>query len=569
MAYLKSKELFGITSPRSPFKMVPEVQLLIEKFSGRPWNSKTQDEFAHLLSENSSFEGNGSQKDMAFSARDRINRGPKALGIVNLSPLIALTEPGKEFLDPDKREDILLRQLMKFQLPSPYHKPTDKSPETFWVRPYLEILRLVSHFGSLTFDEVKMFALQMNDYHKFDNIVAQIVQFRLEKESSTRGYKEFSGEYFDNIIQKIYSSEISAGETKTRESNDTSLRKFLDTKESNLRDYTDAIFRYLRGTQVVAISEVGHSISIQENKRGDVDYLLKNISRDPCFVDDEDKFKEYLFNSELPVLYSDDPDHLIEKLRDLGVDLAAYQNKSPTDLKVALKKLNERKKARILANEIAHLKTYSEFPDIMKTFEEIKKGSYYDTPLMLEWNTWRALTMIDGGQIKANMDFDDDGKPLSTAVGNMPDIECDYQDFGICVEVTMQVGQRQYESEGEPVARHLAKFKQKIGKPAYCIFVAPKINPASIAFFYSLYSAKISYYGGSSAIIPVDLSTFEEIVREANQNQAAANFQKLKKLCEDSINVANNSSDEMEWFNFISSESKNLWKNCGKTTPAA
>ena len=43
---------------------------------------------------------------------------------------------------------------------------------------------------------------------------------------------------------------------------------------------------------------------------------------------------------------------------------------------------------------------------------------------MFEYNTWRAMTMLDGGNIKGNFKFDDIGQPLSTASGNMPDIEC-------------------------------------------------------------------------------------------------------------------------------------------------
>ena len=49
----------------------------------------------------------------------------------------------------------------------------------------------------------------------------------------------------------------------------------------------------------------------------------------------------------------------------------------------------------------------------------------------------------------------------STAQGNMADISCDYGDFRLTVEVTMQSGKRQYEAEGEPVTRHLAKVKKK------------------------------------------------------------------------------------------------------------
>ena len=53
------------------------------------------------------------------------------------------------------------------------------------------------------------------------------------------------------------------------------------------------------------------------------------------------------------------------------------------------------------------------------------------------------MTMLDGGNIKENFNFDDAGQPLSTAAGNMPDIECDYDDFSLSVEVTLQAGQRQ------------------------------------------------------------------------------------------------------------------------------
>jgi YD repeat-containing protein len=73
------------------------------------------------------------------------------------------------------------------------------------------------------------------------------------------------------------------------------------------------------------------------------------------------------------------------------------------------------------------------------------RNALYDAPLMLEWNTWRAMTMLDGGEVTANLEYDDLGNPMSTAQGNMADIVCDYSDFGLTVEVTMQMGQRQYE----------------------------------------------------------------------------------------------------------------------------
>lgn len=92
MARIDNKLLFFTTSPRTPAKMIPEIKLLSEKFSGKPWNKLTQEEFIDELAQSDFFEGKGSPSDKAFSARDRINRAPKALGFIDLNPCVALTE---------------------------------------------------------------------------------------------------------------------------------------------------------------------------------------------------------------------------------------------------------------------------------------------------------------------------------------------------------------------------------------------------------------------------------------------------------------------------------------------
>lgn len=154
MARLQGRTLFFITSPRTPLKMLPEIKLLLQKFTGQPWNPVTQTSFMECLAADSTFEGLGSLKDPAFSARDRINRGPKALGFIDLKPVIAPTAAGKAFLEERFSEEALLRQLLKFQLPSPYHIETDQLRNVFFVKPYLEIFRLVYTLGHVTFDEL-------------------------------------------------------------------------------------------------------------------------------------------------------------------------------------------------------------------------------------------------------------------------------------------------------------------------------------------------------------------------------------------------------------------------------
>lgn len=552
MARIDSKVVFVTTSPRTPAKMIPEIELLNTHFTGQVWNNESQIAFMDLLKEENFFNGEGAN-DPAFSARDRMTRAPKALGFVNLSPIISLTPAGEELMRSRRKEEIFLRQLIKFQVPSPYHKPSDKAAE-FWVKPYLELFRLVRYFGSLKFDELMIFGLQLVDYRQFDVIVSKIEQFRVLKAQHEGSYKIFRDEYFKNELQEIYHDEIAAGETKTRESRNRSLDKFLKTKASNMRDYADACFRYLRATGMVNISHVGKTLSIVPEKLSEVDYFLQNTVREPCFINDEARYSVYLGNAQLPELLTDNKDLLIEKLQSEFADIPIKKTASLTELKDILDTEISNRKEKLIANQTFEIKDYKAYDDIQNTFAQITDNSLYDAPLMLEWNTWRAMTMLDGGNINANLKFDDFGNPMSTAQGNMADIVCDYGDFGLSVEVTMATGQRQYEMEGEPVTRHLAKLKKATKKPAYCLFIAPTINEACIAHFYALHKMNISYYGGKSTIIPLPLNVFQKMVEDSYKASYTPQPQHVKHFFERSNKLVEMCENEQLWYKQITNE---------------
>lgn len=555
MARLQGRTLFFITSPRTPLKMVPEIKLLVQNFTGKVWNPVTQENFMLELANDPSFEGNGSPKDLAFSARDRINRGPKALGFVDLKPTISISEAGKMFLDEETTEEALLRQLLKFQLPSPYHTETNQLSGIFAVKPFLEIFRLIYTLEKVTFDEIMIFGMQLTNYNNFENIVEKILKFRDDRKKDSRNYKIFMGEYRDAEIEEIYKYEISEGKTQTRESKDASLDKFIKTKASNLRDYTDACFRYLRATGLVAISQKGKSLSIIPEKMTDVEYILNTVDRHPVYVDDENKYKNYLFDASLPVLYTDNRENLEQKVVDYGIDNA--EKLSTVELKKVLRRATAQRKSGIIKRQVERMKAYKDYMNIMETFDDIKDKKYYDMPLMLEWNTWRAMTMLDGGDIHANLKFDDNGQPMSTAAGNMADIICDYGDFSLTVEVTMQSGQRQYEMEGEPVSRHLAKVKKEQGKEAFCFFIAPKINDSCIAHFYTLHLTNIAFYGGKSVILPLELDVFEKMVEQSGKADYQPNPVQVKRLCEYSLQAAQSANNEIEWYNAVKQKALN------------
>lgn len=385
MVKISSRTLFLTTSPRTPGKMIPEIDLLIKHFAGKPWTPETQRSFMEVLRNEQFFNGKG-EKDPSFSARDRINRAPKSLGFVVLSPMIALTDAGYALIHSKRKEDVFLKQMLKFQIPSPYHRPTLRAA-AFCIRPYLEMLRLVRVLGSLKFDELQIFGMQLTDWHDFDDIVKKINLFRVAKAEYTGSYKKFKWDYLRRELERIYEMRIGSGEIRTRESPDISLEKFFKTQSQNMRDYADACFRYLQATGLVTVSYIGKSLSIVPERKEDVDYILGTVSRDPVSIDDEKAYAEYL-----------------------------------------------------------------------------------------------------------------------------------------------------------------GKMKKSSGKPCYCLFVAPNINTACIVFFYTLYRTSLSLYGGKLAIVPLPLSVFRKMLEDSYRCDYVPNSDKVKKLFEASVELADVSSSEEEWY---------------------
>ena len=526
--------------------MIPEIDLLIKHFAGKPWTPETQRSFMEVLRNEQFFNGKG-EKDPSFSARDRINRAPKSLGFVVLSPMIALTDAGYALIHSKRKEDVFLKQMLKFQIPSPYHRPTLRAA-AFCIRPYLEMLRLVRVLGSLKFDELQIFGMQLTDWHDFDDIVKKINLFRVAKAEYTGSYKKFKWDYLRRELERIYEMRIGSGEIRTRESPDISLEKFFKTQSQNMRDYADACFRYLQATGLVTVSYIGKSLSIVPERKEDVDYILGTVSRDPVFIDDEKAYAEYLGSLDYPVLLTDNRDKLIHKIQTEYPEIRISDLLTLSQLKELYQELSEKRKDLVIRAQVNDIKNCQMYDDIQGFYDRISGGGLYDAPLMFEWNMWRAMTMLDGGNILANLHFDDFGHPMSSASGNVPDIVCDYGDFIVCVEVTLSSGQRQFEMEGEPVMRHLGKMKKSSGKPCYCLFVAPNINTACIVFFYTLYRTSLSLYGGKLAIVPLPLSVFRKMLEDSYRCDYVPNSDKVKKLFEASVELADVSSSEEEWY---------------------
>ena len=384
LARLAGKVLFFTTSPRTPTKIIPEIKLLHEQFSDMVWNKRTQERFIDALAASSFFEGHGSISDKAFSARDRINRAPKALGFIDLKPVIKLTAAGKELVYGKRPQEIFLRQLLKFQIPSPFHLEREDIKGTFFIKPFLEILRLIRELDYLTFDELKIFALQMTDYRKYSTVKEMILQFRCEVRRHRGEYKRFIQLVWKNNILKIYKQRIALGNIKTRESQDNSIKKFIKTEQRNMSDYADACFRYLRYTGLVSISHKNRSIKIFEDKEQETDFLLATVSREPKFIDNIEEYKRYLFADNTPLLYTDNKDNLIDIIMRIGpFTKRELSNKNVSELKDIRDNIVGKNKNRIIQNQIKEIKSYALYSEIIDTFNEkfyFKPNSRFNDP---------------------------------------------------------------------------------------------------------------------------------------------------------------------------------------------
>ncbi len=538
----KTKTLFAFTSPRTLEKIIPELRLLIDDFQGQTWNKQTQVDFFKILFDSPYYKGDKMPSNVSLAARDRITRAPKALGFVDLKPKIEITPAGQALLKEKRIGDVFTRQLMKFQFPSPYHKlPEDR----FCIKPYLEFLHLLKAVKSLSKTEIALFFLPYIHVDNFDDTVKKILDYRENAKSFKGSRKTYAYHQFEKEIKKVYYKEIAAKDLKTRESSDATLQKFIKTKRSNWTDYADAFVRYLRATELVTFQEKTLRVVISSAKSKEVNHLLKTIDRKPIKFNLKSEFKDYLFSNDNVTLFYDIRTNILNELKQLDLDFDT--NLSIEELKDLLEIGIETTKIEKIKETEKGLKNFKEYDDIVSVFEKLQKRDVPDPPLYLEWNVWRAMVMLNYAiSVKGNFKIDLDGIPLTTAGGNMPDIEIEYGDFKLIVEVTMSRGNTQFKMESESVPRHFGKIKEGTDKEVFCLFIAPKISEGALAHFFNLNRFKTKLYGGKTQIVPIDLSRFLVFIKVAKDKKLAGSSS-IKKYLHKAIQANFSAEDEEIW----------------------
>ncbi len=570
------------TSPRSPEKIADELRLVRDNgFLDRTWNREAQRDFAELLVRTGGvYEGAGHAAEPEFAARDRIHRAPRTFGFLRIrrgEPLV-LTAAGAALLENRNLPDLFMRQLLKWQYPSPNHDKPDYR-DLFAVRPFLEMLRLIRQADGITTVELALFGIPLARAVDYVQGLEQLLTFRREYADVT-GYlprKEFLRDQSRARMGAVYADDIASGRTAKRE---RGAKSFEDTKFGNARDYADAAIRYFRATGLFTSSARYSRLGLLPERYPEVDEILATWPRDPLEFGNVEDFYSYLGDPALPALPSDGVLVLQDQIRALYDDAprtakeefagelsAVAASTTPRDLKDWYAQLVRISTDAAMAERVSSLSVPSACDDIVDLYDRIvdRSEEVIDGPLFLEWNTWRALTMLDDGDIRGNFAVDRTGQPLHPAPGKGGDIVCEYRDFHLVVEVTLQTGMRQYMSEGEPVERHVgahqaARRAAGDNRPVYGLFIAPSLNPAAVNYFCNLHllPRPSAVFGGLVRVIPLSLATFAAMLRAAQPHVPVLSASLLSFLREAAALTAK-TVNEQEWIAAVTNSAR-TWR---------
>ena len=188
-------------------------------------------------------------------------------------------------------------------------------------------------------------------------------------------------------------------------------------------------------------------------------------------------------------------------------------------------------------------------------------GDMYEPSVILEWGLYRALASVFGKNAIFNGVANDEYTlPLSVAGGKKADLVVEFNDFIVAIEVTLTSSQRQYDTETEPVTRHLAELqKNNQNKKVYGIFVALDILLNVIDYFLIHHAFhKHPTSNKNILIVPMPLNMFNILYK--NMVKSKKSESELKKFFEDIEQTTN--SKKCSKCNIPDLTMQDFQKNC-------
>jgi hypothetical protein len=556
------------TTVRNP-ERIPGFLQVIKGLEGRSWNDSTKLNLMYELIRNRLYRPNDmsdeqcemfedvdqtmtrSQAKAIFDQQnyeDPPMRGRTAIaplrdiGVVRVVPTVQISNIGKLLIDGKlSLQDVLLNYLLKWELPIHEHR-TFSAINGYNIKPFGGVLELISRVNELwkaegespvglSREEFDAFGPTLIDFEMIDLHARKILALRKAQRSQRTAAAR----------QATLKSHI-----------DSHLRTCLDVRDrgrlteihrNNLRDFGDNTIRYFRQSGFIEFRGAGRYIDIAEVVAPQANLLIKSRHAKPIGHDNLESYYNYMadLSSYVPPWATSSEmrkvkSHLRQVLRDVGGTL-------PTRIPIGRAKPNPVRaedaevqvlRSAIVKARIGNLKNAARNADFIDGYlSEYTRllGRGYDGhlpgPVALEYNTFKALVSLnDAVSVEANYPVGDDGEPISHAPSGVCDLLCEYQDFVLSVEVTLSRGNNQWVMEGQPVQRHLRKIENEFLKPAYALFLAPRLHDDTTETFWH---ANIhGYQGKQQKIVALEISTWIDFLTSVKSDIVGAGFDHRK-----------------------------------------
>ena len=497
-------------------------------------------------------------------------------GLVTTFDTVKITSLGKALLEGEiPFNEVMMNFAFKWQVPQPNHSKF-KSENGYAIRPFIGTLALIKKVNQLweatgnerkgiSWEEFCIFGPTLVNFSDIDNWAKAIISIREKIQSASGNAAKESA--WKNGINRLLEPLLEGRES-------ISHPKII----ANLFDYGDNAFRYFKQSKFLSLRGGGRYIDISPLSEAQVDMLLTDEEYKPLYFATPQEYSNFMqdLNSFVPPWATPEKKKTIEnKLREIlqskgasanlqskikaksSLPSALREDDSISSLREAITEVNMQKmsqdaaKVEFLESCIEDYLKLSRRQDI--TEAEITR---IKPPTQLEYVTFKTfLSINDLVQIKPNYPVDDEGNPVFTAGGNLPDLEIFYKDFNAICEVTLMTNRAQWMAESQPVQRHLYDFAMKHNdKEAIGIFIAPSIHRDTKNSFKQTFHTGIDSLD-SLRIIPFDFQTWIATVGhlvEARRNRKNISQSQFHSFLESLLPSESRKESTDQWWERIS-----------------
>jgi hypothetical protein len=488
------------------------------------------------------------------------------IGVVRLGKSVELTPLGKALVEGGlSLQDVLLNYCLKWVVPTPGHRVFSEQ-NGFNIRPFVGSLALISRVNELwreagnqpvglSREEFEIFGPTLIDFNMIDSYAQKVIDLRIAVKSKKSAADKLAISE-QHILKHLRSCLVSGTVTQTH--------------RNNLRDFGDNAIRYFRQTGFIEYRGAGKYIDIATVVEPQVEMLLaKQLFKPIAFQTPEDYFKFVADVDSFTPPWADEmhlnsvKKHLRKVLEDEGVEISDVSRKGKKYFNKVRGEDGEILELRraVVRSRLDGLKKQSRNDEFIQGLVDEYTGllgrdynGYLPKPVALEFNTFKTfLTLNDAISVKANYPMGDDGEPISTAPGGATDLICEYKDFVLSVEVTMSRGNTQWVMEGQPVQRHLRTIESEYSKPAYALFLAPKLHADTVETFWI---ANVhGYQGAQQRIVPLEMTTWCDYLSEKKNELMNGKYvhSDLKQFLNQGLPSASTYTSSQEWKQKINS----------------